>query len=481
MGTTDVRAREGVGRRWSLSALACVALGGCHDFDALRASDGGSDTEAAVEAGMEGGAVPDPIRPSFVSPKNLAAALAGTREIILEGGVTALWDVESGELQVKGEDEPRFTQEPLVESQGDGMPELAVFPVARLVVSSNATLQFAGPHAVVLSAREGIDIAGTVTVGAKGGLGGPGGATSLPEVGELSFPVSGQQGPKGGNDLVNAYAYSGAGGGGNGAPGGSGGFAWAKNGVGSAASALGGPGGAAWADVSDWDARAALVGGGAGGPTRCGVNFEARAQGGGGGGALLLASQRSIVLRASGRVSAPGAGGPAPVDAANCEPDRSVAGAGGGAGGTLVLEAPRVEIAGTVAANGGGGAGSGRNALAVEASRGKVGTDGQPGIQVAGGGAAGANHDSGDGYSYRHSAGGSGGAAGASLAPGAEGVTLMHMVTALQSISSISGGGGGGAGRIEIRTASGVRDAAWVLSPSDAPQVIVEQVMPLAE
>lgn len=143
-----------------------------------------------------------------------------------------------------------------------------------------------------------------------------------------------------------------------------------------------------------------------------------------GGGAIQIFAGSSIVVGASGVVSAPGNGGHFWTPTT-----------GGGSGGAILLEAPEITIAGTLAANGGAGAASGL----YEAASGNPSATRAAAASMSGGdGSAGKLIDGSDGrWDPTNEEGG-------------------------------QGGGGGGAGRIRINTKTGKAtiQSGATLSPS---------------
>ena len=183
--------------------------------------------------------------------------------------------------------------------------------------------------------------------------------------------------------------------------------------------------------------------GGGGGKAGTGASAPADqntiATGGAGGGAIVLAARMDIHV--AGTVRAGGAGGAgAPFHTAG-------GGGGGGAGGLIGFDGQTVEVMGTgvVAANGGGGGGSAP--FTSGNAYGNLGTDGQPSLTAAPGGAA---QSSGCGL------GGASGSAGGTLAG-----TL-----ATGNDACGGGGGGGGAGHIVVRAQTYTHGGSTVVSPS---------------
>ncbi|MBI3183857.1 MAG: putative metal-binding motif-containing protein [Myxococcales bacterium] len=270
-------------------------------------------------------------------------------------------------------------------NQPDG-GQAVLLAVQSLTVSSNSSINFAGPRPVILAVYGNAQIDGELRANSvRGGRRGAGSnrADCAPQSGAPGSYLSGVGGGGGG----------GAGFGTRGADGGE------NTGRGN-----GGPGG-----QQDSPLQEPLRGGCPGGNGAGGMV----AQGGMGGGALQLSAAGS--LQCNSEITASGAGGAAAdKGTGTAQPG----GGGGGSGGMLLLEANRLDITSNcfLTANGGAGGGGANNNAA---------TGGDDGSTNSGNAAAGGNGEAGGGK------GGNGGTANAAPTDGAS--------------TQDRGGGGGGA------------------------------------
>jgi hypothetical protein len=218
-------------------------------------------------------------------------------------------------------------------TQSDGS-QAALFLTRGVRIEAGMRVLVRGRLPLIVVARAGIDIAGTLGATAFGGT-----------------PVAGGFAPR----AAEKGNGNGPGAGSGQAPGGGGGGAYCGDGGKGGPSSTGGTnaGGAR----HDNPRLVPLQGGSSGGN---GGSREA----GAGGGAIQLVAGRRLAILPGGVVHAGGGGG-----------ERE--GAGGGSGGAVLLEAPVVIVGGVVAVNGGGG-GSG----------GEIGADATADDRPAGGGGA---------------------------------------------------------------------------------------------
>jgi hypothetical protein len=283
---------------------------------------------------------------------------------------TSIFDLATSDLDVSTDRTIDTDREGLVRTQRDGT-EVAVLVHGSVTVS--ATLRAVGSRPLVIIARDGVDVSGTIDVSAVGNTPGPRGRPGATSAGgDASGLGAGRGGTHDGD-----YRDGGGGGGGlcgRGGTGGSGG-----------ASSLGGVGGGPH-DLGT-DAETLRGGGGGGAGNGASGRFGA---GGAGGGALQISSRGTITVR--GRILARGSAGANGLGGSG----NDGAGGGGGAGGWILLEAPDLELSGTLDASGGpGGDGEG----GISGGRAGGGSDSN--------GGNGATHDS-----YFGDGGGGGGGAG---------------------------------------------------------------------
>ncbi len=250
-------------------------------------------------------------------------------------------------------------------TQRDGS-EAAVLVYSSISVGN--VLRIVGPVPLILVARDGITVGGSIDVSAMDALPGPGGRRGAEGSGaSASGPGNGRGGGHEG-----AYEDGGGGGGGQCGTGGRGG-----NGD----PARGGDGGGRTDAAADPETLRGGGGGGAGNGDggRFGV-------GGAGGGAVQLSSRGTITI--GGSVLARGS----PGRAGSGGSGNDGAGGGGGAGGWILVEAPSVVIGGTLdasGANGGSGdSGGGGGPAGTTSSDGSQGGD-DSGIGANGGGGGG--------------------------------------------------------------------------------------------
>lgn len=280
-------------------------------------------------------------------------------------------------------------------TQHDGKTKIAVLRVKDFKVAAGVKLTVRGSRPLFILSSHDVIIDGTLDVGARGNVAGPGGSAGGAGPGAGAISLHDGSGGR--------YDDSGAGGGSFGTVGAAGGKV---RDLISAAGAV-------------YELGNALVGGASGGRAGTCTNPP-----GAGGGALLIYAGAKISVE--GEISSGGGGGAGGLDA-NCAPGAG-AGAGGGSGGTIWLQTPKIEGAGFLAANGGAGGG----ASFVNKGNGLSGGDGLPRLQAAIGGAK--ADDAGA------TAGGNGAIAG----------TPASMVSTLTGGGN-GGGGGGGLGRIVYR------------------------------
>ena len=235
-------------------------------------------------------------------------------------------------------------------------------------VSIGGTLRIVGPVPLVLIARDGITIGGTIDVSATDANPGPGGRRG----GESPGASAAGPGNGRGGAHENTFEDGGGGGGGQCGTGGRGGDGDPDIGT----TARGGDGGGRTDFVGDPETLRGGGGGGAGHGD--GGRYGA---GGAGGGAVQLSSRGTITIGGSvlarGSQGRPGTGGSG----------NDGAGGGGGAGGWILVEAPSVIIGGTLDASGANG-GSGESG-GGGGSGGITSSDGTPGGNDGGGGANG--------------------------------------------------------------------------------------------
>ncbi len=355
---------------------------------------GGSDDTAGEDAGIAIEVRDGPEAVTDVVHVPAGEESVGTADLVVTDDVT----IDTSALTYSGT-LPAGVTLTAVAHDGTG-PELAILRVRAFTIDAGATVRAIGERPLVVLAASAT-IAGTLDVGARGGIPGAGGAA--PAAG----PGKGSDGQRSGS-----YADGGGGGGGHAMPGGEGGQG-DGDGAGAPGPATGDP------------ALAILAGGSGGGAVEtdgCDPSTP-----GAGGGAVHLFARTTISIALGGAISAGGGGGGGGRSCAL----QYLAGTGGGSGGAIDLQAARIDNAGTLAVNGGGGGGG------ASAGSAGPGANGSAAVTRPAGG------DSGGG-TY----GASGGAGGA-----LEGVPTGGGDTGLFG----NGGGGGGApGRIVLR----YRDAA---------------------
>ena len=215
-------------------------------------------------------------------------------------------------------------------------PEICVVRADTITIASGGHLTGSGIRALALVADRSLNVEGTIDVGARGTVSGPGGGTVAS-----------------GGDPTADRGGGGAGFGFAGAPGGS----------------MSSDGGAANGGAASMN------------PALLSVLLGGPHSGGGGGGALMLISCRGTVS-VNGVVASGGGGG---FGGALSVPSGTLkSGGGGGAGGNVVLQGMNISVTGKLFANGGGGGGG---KPATQAT-GNYGGDGrQSDVQFAAGGA----------------------------------------------------------------------------------------------
>jgi hypothetical protein len=296
--------------------------------------------------------------------------------------------------------------------QPAGGGQACVLGLSSLKVGKGVTLSATGDNPLVILVSGSVTVDGTIDIGAKGKVPGPGGAAGgvFPSTG----PGQPGGGPGGGKVCSCALALGddcGGGGGGFGGAGGAGG----KELSGSCTSVS--SGGALYGTA----ALVPLVGGSGGASAGQEQLNDGVGAGGAGGGALQISAQEEIIV--NGAITAGGGGGLAGVlNSATISP---AGGGGGGSGGAILLEAATISGSGLVAANGGGGAGGGSTA----GGAGQAGENGGPKLGAAKGGAGGTNSG----------AGGAGGWGTTAAKAGGDGQNQNG-----------GGGGGGAAGRVRL-------------------------------
>jgi hypothetical protein len=273
-------------------------------------------------------------------------------------------------------------------TQSDGSQVTILFAHS-VTVQQGAGVSVKGALPLVLVASTTVNIQGTVQSATPGNAGGP------------QVTQSGAGGGPGGGAGGN---HAGAGGGGYCGAGGQG----APNDDATAPAA----GGRSYGNAT----LVPLIGGSAGG------NHGDYNDGGEAGGAIQMSAGTSITVGSLGVLNVPGYGG------------ANTGGGGGGSGGGILLEAPQVTVDGIVAANG-GGAGLGT------ANSSGSGQTGQPGAQLATGGAG-------------------------TEGPGGAGTTIDGGAGSYGN--GHAGSGGGAAGRIRINTRGGAATlgASAIVSPA---------------
>ena len=230
-----------------------------------------------------------------------------------------------------------FNGSGVLQSQGGGAPDIAVFDFSNINIASGVTITFQGSRPIALLSQGNATINSAITAsGAHGGTGASGGAGGVGKLGgfgggSAGGGFSGQPGQGPGGALPSLPGH-GAAGGGFGGDGGHGGFGTNSNGSGG--------GGQSYGDL--WTG---LQGGsGGGGPLGAGVSGG----GGAGGGAIEIGATGALALNG---VTANGGGGGPAISSAN--------GGGGGSGGGVILHGDTVAVSGTIfAAGGGGGSGA---------------------------------------------------------------------------------------------------------------------------
>ena len=231
-----------------------------------------------------------------------------------------------------------------------GGPDVGVFVVDDLVIPAGVTLNVTGTRPLVLLSKNSVFVDGTIDVGARGTVGGPGGFDGGTPGESGTGPCAGPAAPLG-TDMCPDLCAAGAGGAGHGGPGGAGGDvnlpAYSTTypltagagvcGVVSLTPLVGGSGGAGGALPGTYTS-------GTPGLT------PVPPSGGGGGGAIQISAAIAVVFGPTGVITAPGEGATASV---------SAGGGSGGAGGAILLEAPDIILdpQSVLAANGGGGGG----------------------------------------------------------------------------------------------------------------------------
>ena len=284
-------------------------------------SGGGGEGGSAQGGSGQGGGTPEDTGTDFdYTPSNLEGVnvdVAGP-DVVLDNCDDPWIDTSSGAFPC-GESVAFETID-----QGPGWPDIAVFHLNSLHITSGTEIGTRGNDALALVVRGDVIIEGTLYVtgdhdcGINGVPGGyRGGLANYPQGGTGDGPGGGP----GGSNL---------GGGAGGTFGGIGG-----DGANAELGALGGlPVLQGYGDPT----LIPLVGGSGGGAS------TTEDCGGAGGGALVLASSTSIIVALNGGITAGGRGG--------------WKGGGGGSGGAILLEGPAVTVDGVVAANGGGGGAS---------------------------------------------------------------------------------------------------------------------------
>lgn len=282
---------------------------------------------------------------------------------------TSLFDEASTELSISSPTTIDTAVMGRTITQRDGS-QVSVLVHTSVTISSTVTV--VGPRPLVIIARDGVDISGTLDASAMGATPGPRGMAGASSVGgSAAGPGAGQGGGHAGD-----WADGGGGGGGLCGTGGTGG-----DGNGGRGGRGGGP-----TDIAA-DPETLRGGGGGGAGNGDGSLFGV---GGAGGGAIQISTRGTLTV--SGRIvsrgssGAPGRGGSG----------NDAAGGGGGSGGFILLEGSLVDVSGGVDATGAPG-GSG---------------DGGGGGGAAGGGAAGSNGGDGGDHSAAFDAGNGGGGGG---------------------------------------------------------------------
>lgn len=255
-------------------------------------------------------------------------------------------------------------------------------------------LEVTGDRALVILAKERIEVRGTLNVSAKGSVNGPG--------------ASYQYNPAD----VNASAAGGT---------------------------MGSVGGRSPIQTPVATATLIPLKGGCQGQSVCTAS-----KGGGAGGALQLTAGKTIVI--TGTILANGGGG-ARGDSGG---STCLDGAGGGSGGGVLIEAPDVQMTGSILAQGGGG-GSGGSTDHL----GRSGQDGKTTKAVAPGGSRIEDQTCALYGSIYSGTGGYGAIGGTEATRGGSGDYETRCIGG--NTYSGSGGGGGGVGRIRINTKRGAQ------------------------
>ena len=248
----------------------------------------------------------------------------------------------------------------IVDQPGAG--KIGVFFARNIRIEPNAIIDIEGTRGVVIVAMDTFDVRGTIDASVSWDNKSPGGFWAQKN-GSID-PFDGT-GPSAGKAGTNS---SGAGGGGHCGAGGKGGAVEADDMIAGGASS-GSP------EISP------LLGGSSGG--------KGHLSAGTGGGAIQLVAGKSLVIAASGTVSANGGGG------SNGGAVTQQPASGGGAGGAVLLESSKVSVLGKITANGGAGGGNrdrGQDGIASDSpaespytSEGAAGGSGSAGETIHGG------------------------------------------------------------------------------------------------
>lgn len=393
------------------STLLLVSLAACgFRVSPGQGSDGGGPADASVDIPGYDAPVGDgpPLDAMGVCPwpyttphVTVCDLLPATTPSSLDLAMAGVYTYSSGGSLLT---QPAGPPIPLLTSQVGGK---RLVWTSSLRVRSGATLHVVGPDPVVFVSFAGVEIEGLIDAGSS--------SANSPRDGAGADPIACAN-VAAGNGAPCSHGGSGGGGGGFGTLGGNGGVGGFTRNCVAGMDGQGITGGIGGLVLVPTD----LQGGCKGGDGAMG-NGSAPGLGGAGGGAVAVLARDALVIRATGGVSAGGAGGLPSTGGRS-------GGGGGGSGGMISLAGTTltVEGNGVLAANGGGGGGGSNGNAAMP------GVDGRPIDQVAEGGA-------------KESDGGDGGNGAFLLVP-AEGGDMGERG---------GGGGGGGVGVIRLLAAPG--------------------------
>ncbi len=326
----------------TLSALSIIAAAvGCTvQPTTAESADGGSDTEANVDAGTASTTHGATIKKNALNfaPSNVPKIIADeTNDIQVTGNCSFDTDAGTTDCSYEG-----FRYETITQNDAD-QTEVGVFVTGSLSIGSDAVVSVTGSRPIVIVTSGTFLIKGIIQATPK------------------TYAMYDSNGGGFSSPIATSAGHEGKGPGGGGAPtgtnGGGGGAYCGKGGGTNGGTPYGN------AEISP------LLGGSSG---ALGGSWA-----GAGGGAIQLVSASSITLTSLAKINVGGGGG-------------EWEGNGGGSGGAILLEAPVVTMGGTLAANGGGGGG---NAIDLDAS----GSCGTPDTISALGGVTTADNPGGNG------------------------------------------------------------------------------------